>query len=380
MKIPYLFNQSDIKIKHPKKSGVNREHNIIVCRLQDLSVGWAQRIIDKHTKDTVVSGVTIISMVIGTTTRIRVFVEHSSSDFFPSRWFVKIPSLDWRAWWITALPRLLHNEVRFYREFTEAFPVNRPSILAAQSRLGLGSTLVLTDVTEFGAIPGRPGDALTASQAMVVVEQLACLHARFWNKVSPSVNTYWLANPIRQLEDVLGTVMAVPLMKRGLRLADGLIPLKLYAPAIHYARRRKKIMGFLSDGCQTLVHHDCHPGNLFWHQSQPGFLDWQLVRAGEGISDIAYFLATSLAPEVRRLHEFSLLSRYVQVLLDNGVEGIDVTSQMQRYRAHLVYPFEAMLITLSIGSMMDLESNLELIRRTAIAVEDHDTFSSPLFN
>jgi len=174
--------------------------------------------------------------------------------------------------------------------------------------------------------------------------------------------------------------MAVPLMKRGLRLADGLVPTKLYAPAIHYARRRRKIMGFLAEGCQTLVHHDCHPGNLFWYQSQPGFLDWQLVRSGEGISDIAYFLATALAPETRRLHEVSLVTRYLQVLMDNGVIGIDLTSQLQRYRAHLVYPLEAMLVTLAIGDLMDLESNLELIRRTATAVEDHDTFSSPLFN
>jgi hypothetical protein len=103
----------------------------------------------------------------------------------------------------TALPRLLHNEIRFYGEFTEAFPVNRPSILAAQSRLGLGSTLVLTDVTEFGASPGRPGDALTATQAGLIVEQLAYLHARFWNKLNLSQHAGWLANPIRQLEDAL---------------------------------------------------------------------------------------------------------------------------------------------------------------------------------
>lgn len=356
------------------------KQNIIVGKPQELTIAWAQRIIDNQSTDAMVSSVKIISVDIGTTTRIRVFVEHSSPDSFPSRWFVKIPSLYWRAWWITALPRLLHNEIRFYTEFMEAFPVNRPAILAAQSRLGLGSTLVLTDITEFGATPGRSGDALTVTQAVLVVEQLAYFHARFWNKVSPSLNTDWLANPIRQLEDALGTVLAVPLMKRGLRLADGLVPSGLYAPAIRYARHRKKAMGFLTDGCQTLVHHDCHPGNLFWHQSHPGLLDWQLVRSGEGISDIAYFLATALAPEIRRLHEVSLLSRYVQVLMDNGITGIDLTGQLQRYRAHLVYPFEAMLITLAIGGMMDLESNLELIRRTASAVADHDAFSCPLFN
>jgi aminoglycoside phosphotransferase (APT) family kinase protein len=59
-------------------------------------------------------------------------------------------------------------------------------------------------------------------------------------------------------------------------------------------------MRALALGPKTLVHHDCHPGNLFWTQSQPGFLDWQLIRLGEGIGDIAYFLATALEPECRR--------------------------------------------------------------------------------
>jgi hypothetical protein len=351
------------------------KHNILARSPSDLTIAWAQRIVDSHSTDTIVSRIDIVSVDIGTTTRVRVIVEHNGPETLPRRWFVKLPSLAWRARWITALPRLLHTEVRFYKEITEPIPIIRPSILAAQSKFGWGSTLVLTDVTEFGASPGCSSDALTAAQAALIVEQLAYFHAHFWNKVKPSPTYRWLANPVRRLEDFLGTVFAVPLMKQGLRRAGSLIPLTLHAPAIHYAHHRRRAMRFLSEGSQTLVHHDCHPGNLFWHKSQPGFLDWQLVRTGEGISDVAYFLATALNPETRRLHEANLLSRYIQILMDNGVEGIDLASQLQRYRAHLVYPFEAMLVTLAIGGMMDLESNLELIRRTVAAVEDLDAFA-----
>jgi hypothetical protein len=351
------------------------KQNILVHSLRDLTVAWAQRIVDNHSTDTIVSNIDIISVDIGTTTRVRVLVEHNGPETLPRRWFVKLPSMAWRARWITALPRLLHTEVRFYNEIIEPIPISRPSILAAQSKFGWGSTLVLTDITEFGASPGCSSDALTAAQAALIVEQLAYFHAHFWNKVNPCPSYHWLANPVRRLEDVLGTVLAVPLMKRGLRRAGNLIPSRLHAPAIHYAHHRRRAMRFLSEGAQTLIHHDCHPGNLFWHKSQPGFLDWQLVRIGEGISDVAYFLATALNPEIRRLHEANLLSNYVRILMDNGVAGIDLASQLQRYRAHLVYPFEAMLITLAIGGMMDLESNLELIRRTATAVEDLDAFA-----
>jgi len=61
---------------------------------------------------------------------------------------------------------------------------------------------------------------------------------------------------------------------------------------------------------------------------------------------------------------------------NNGIAGIDVKMLLQRYRAHLIYPFEAMIVTLAIGGMMNLESNHELIRRTAAAVEDLDAFAA----
>jgi hypothetical protein len=250
--------------------------------------------------------------------------------------------------------------------------------LAAQSRFGRGSTLVLADVAEFAGVPSTASDTLTFEQAALVVEQLACTHARFWNNVHLDPKYHWLAGPIRFLEDALGTALAVPLMTRGLQLAGDLIPSDLHAPAIHYARHRRTAMRFLSDAPKTLVHHDCHPGNLFWdnNRSSVGFLDWQLVRIGEGVSDVAYFLSTALSVESRRLYEEELLVKYAQTLEENGVADVDNTSLVERYRAHLVYGFEAMIVTLAVGGMMNLDCNLELIRRTATAVEELDAFSA----
>jgi hypothetical protein len=352
------------------------KENFLVRHPGDLTIHWAQQIVEKHAHDAKVSRVDIVSVDIGTTTRVRVAVEHNGPESLPRRWFVKLPSLDWRAKSITALPRLLHTEVRFYNEIAQSIPVNRPAILSAQSKLGRGTTLVLTDVTEFGANTGCSSDALTAAQAFPVIKQLAHLHAAFWNKAHLDPNYRWLSGPVRRLEDGLGAALAVPLMKRGLHKAGSLAPKTLHAPAIRYARKRRLAMRYLSSGPQTLVHHDCHPGNLFWNNAHPGFLDWQMIRIGEGISDVAYFLATALNPETRRLHEADFLAGYLQILTNNGVEGIGLNTLLQRYRAHLVYPFEAMLVTLAVGGLMDVESNLELIRRTAAAVEDLDAFSA----
>jgi aminoglycoside phosphotransferase (APT) family kinase protein len=167
----------------------------------------------------------------------------------------------------------------------------------------------------------------------------------------------------------------VPLMKRGIGLASEWAASKLYTPAMRYARYRRQVMQFLSKEKSTLVHHDCHPGNLFWHNGQPGFLDWQMVRIGEGVSDVSYFLATSLKPETRRSHEKSLLEQYHEIMVANSPTRVDFKQLLNRYRAHLVYPFEAMVITLAVGGMMQVESNLEMLNRAALAIEDHDTFA-----
>jgi thiamine kinase-like enzyme len=352
------------------------KQSILAHHPGDLTVEWAQRVINSSYPDVIASGVDVRSVDIGTTTRIRLEVDHDGPRNLPRQWFVKLPSLAWRAKLITALPRLLHTEVRFYNEAAKVMPVAMPGVLAAQSAAGRGATLVLADVTESGAIAGHPGDVLTEAQAALVVRQLARLHARFWNKTDFMRAYQWLAGPVRRLEDRLGTALAVPLMRRGLHCAGQLVPMKLHRLAVCYARQRARVMRFLSSSSQTLVHHDCHPGNLFWNQTQPGLLDWQLVRFGEGISDVAYLLATSLTTETRRNHEARLVAVYAEELQENGITEIEIEDLLQRYRAHVAYPFEAMVVSLAVGGMMKLENNYELIRRTAAAVEDLDAFSA----
>jgi hypothetical protein len=353
-------------------------NRLIVNKPGHLTTNWAQNVVSQQAspelKNTKIQHLELVSVDVGTTTRVRLKVEHDGPPELPKRWFVKLPSLSWRAKTITALPRLLPTEIRFYQELAPVIPMNKPQLLAARSRLGKGSTLVINDVTEVNALPGRAGDALSAAQAHKVVEHLARCHTHFIHLVKRDPRFLWLAGPIRRLEDGLGSALAVPLMKRGLHLAGGNIPQTLHQGALDYARNRKRVMKFLSTETPTLVHHDCHPGNLFWQDDLPGFLDWQMVRLGEAISDISYFLATALDPETRRTCEIEVLRHYYEILRADRSLTCNFNTLFDRYRAHLAYPFEAMVVTLAVGGLMRLDSNLEMIRRSALAVADHETF------
>lgn len=352
------------------------KQNIVVRRPTDLSRRWAQGIVNHYAADAKVSDISIQSVSIGTSTRLRVLVNHDAPDIVPLRWFVKTPSLAMRSRLITALPRLLYKEVHFYQSLSKASPVKLPNILAAQTRFGRGSTLVMTDLSEYGFTPGQPGDALSLLQARQVIQQLARFHAHYWNHRHLLRTHRWLSGFNNNVEHYMGNLLAVPLMKQGLKLAGDLVPSKLHIPALRYAANRHRITQSLATGPQTLVHHDCHPGNLFWQDAQPGFLDWQLVRMGEGIGDVAYFLATSLNPDCRRAHESELLNLYQASLTKHRVDEIDKNTLFQRYRAHLSYAFEAMIVTLAIGGLMERSSNIELIKRTSAAVEDHDSLAA----
>lgn len=347
---------------------------VVLRQPQQISVPWAQGIVSRHHRQAKVFAVKLHDIDVGTSTRLRIEVDHDAGDSLPRRWFVKTPSLAIKSRMITALPRFLHKEVSFYRHLSAQLPLRLPSVLAAESAFGRGSTLVLSDLTESHFKPGVAGEALSFEQATQVIDHLAKLHSHYQEHSQLLRNQAWLHGFSCQMENHMGSLLANPLMKRGLEQAGGHVAPKLYRPALQYADRRRRIRKQLSSGPQTLVHHDCHPGNLFWNGNEPGFLDWQLVRLGEGIGDIAYFLATALPPEVRRQHEKTLIARYAENLSAQGTGDADANRLFQRYRQHLSYPFEAMVITLGIGGMMDRECNLEMIRRAATAVDDHDSF------
>mgnify|MGYP006194135837 CR=1 FL=1 len=98
-------------------------------------------------------------------------------------------------------------------------------------------------------------------------------------------------------------------------------------------------------------------------------------RLGTALAVPLMMLWLQLDPEIRRAHEIKLLSVYIQGLRNNGITGI-CTELLQRYRAHLIYPFEAMVVSLAVGGMIKLESNRELIRRTVAAIDDLAVFSA----
>ncbi|MEQ8716722.1 MAG: aminoglycoside phosphotransferase family protein [Acidimicrobiales bacterium] len=311
----------------------------------------------------------------GTTGRVRATVRAPGTE--PTDVFVKVPSGRRRARMLAEIPALTAAEARFYSQLGDEVPDAPAHHYAAHARGRFA--IVLEDLTGRCTLHDG-GHPCTPAEAAAVVDVLARLHGTFWDdpRLESQGSLGWLGS-LRRRETRLGDLLAVPLTELGLRRAANLIPPELRSPARRHARRRRSHMEVLAAGPTTLVHADCHPGNIaFTRQSPPGAVlcDWQMVRTGSWARDVAYFLATGLDARVRRSHGIDLFERYLEGLAAAGGPALDPAQADIVRRAHTVVAFEAMVVTIGVGGLMGAEVIEALVARTARAVIDDDAFTA----
>jgi Ser/Thr protein kinase RdoA (MazF antagonist) len=130
---------------------------------------------------------------------------------------------------------------------------------------------------------------------------------------------------------------------------------------------------------RTLLHGDYHLGNLVFATQQGGIpfavIDWQMLRRGRGVREVAYFLSENLLPENRRAVEVSLLADYHRRLVEGGVCGYTFTDCLTDYRLALLQRFRALVSTIAVMPFTDAERQMHvdvLLPRTIAAILDHD--------
>ncbi|MCY3562104.1 MAG: aminoglycoside phosphotransferase family protein [bacterium] len=277
--------------------------------------------------------------------------------------FVKTPSVSPATRLTVEAAGLSASEVRFYRTLAPGVPVRVPECLHA-SHDGTRFMVVLEDLNGRANLP-TGGDACTARQALNAINALADLHAFGWGRPQRGSASGWLLAQAER-ERALGAWLRVPLIRRGLDLAGEQVPAPLAVGLLRYARQHKTADRRLSEPPLTLIHNDCHPGNLaFAAEDQPIFLDWQMVRAGQWARDVAYFCALALDPADRRSGEGLLLDRYRRRLHAAGGPDLAAGDAHEAYRRHAAYALEAVIVTLALGAAPRAVIDTWLARATA---------------
>ncbi|MDY7103765.1 MAG: phosphotransferase [Actinomycetota bacterium] len=264
------------------------------------------------------------------------------------------------------------TEVAFYRDLADRVAVSRPHCHWADIESGTADVvLVLEDLA-----PATQADQIvgcTVEQAALAVDEAAALHATCWD--DPALTELAWLDRRTQLD--LPTVLP-PMWKAFVERYES----TLDAVTLEEGRRLVASVDAAAanrPGMRTAVHGDFRLDNMLFASAEGGrpitVVDWQTVQLGAGASDVAYFLGSAFAPEVRRDNEEDLVRRYHAALTARGVTGYSFDECFEDYRrsAHacmIMAVFASMLVgRTDRGDTMFMA----MANRSAAMAADHDT-------
>ncbi|MGH9055513.1 MAG: phosphotransferase [Acidimicrobiales bacterium] len=228
----------------------------------------------------------------------------------------KVPSSDPTSRATGFATRTYEIEAAFYAELADTVHVNRPTCYLARFDAEREAYVVLLE----DLAPAEPGDQVegcSPDDAASVMPELAALHAPRWGDPA-LLDISWLdrpgPEPARATTAFVHGLYPAFVNRYRDRLGPGVLELTgtLMASLERYLAQREPPW--------TVVHGDFRLDNVLFGQPRVSVVDWQTVRLGPGLCDVAYFIGSGLLPEDRRLHEVDLVRSYHTRLGDAGVD------------------------------------------------------------
>ncbi|HEY7134775.1 MAG TPA: phosphotransferase [Acidimicrobiia bacterium] len=298
-----------------------------------------------------VTEATVLDRSSGTTGRARVALRGDPE--LPPTVFVKLPPFDERQRTLVDQTGMGVAEARFYRDLAREVRVRVPGVWFAETD-GRGYVMVLEDLVASGCRFPSPDDADVAMRARDIVEQLAALHAPFWesDRFESDGDLAWLAE-----RGMRGGGGGRTFITRAVDAIGDQLDESFHRITETYLAHAPDIVELWQEGAGTLVHGDSHLGNLFVDVrddtggvgGRTGFLDWAVVCRAPGMRDVAYVLCNSVPASVRETIERDLVERYCELVAVEGV-ALDPGEAWDQYRLHAVYSWVAATSTAGMGS------------------------------
>lgn len=349
---------------HHEQLGVPRS-------LAAIDAEWMTAALGRHFPGVHVAHAAVGPVAAGTNARARVVLSYSAGTG-PAAVFVKGPGRALNRLALTALGALAAEARLAVAQF--APPLEHARLYAgASDARRLAAVVVLEDVTARGATPNEGQRPLHPDEVRSGLAGLAALHARFWERPPPC----GFIRPWR-LAAAWAPVSLASLRRAEARLEKlGGTPLPRHSGPARLERQFRASAALAASGPLTLLHGDPHPGNTYaCGDARTGFYDWQLIRRGNALHDVGYFLIGSLAPDDRRLHERALLGEYLEALARHGAPAPSLAVAFDHYRAAPAFGLATWLHTLAFATFQPPAVSLATIARFAAAYDDLETHRS----
>jgi thiamine kinase-like enzyme len=348
-----------------------RTANDVPAGIDGVDVRWLDAALrDRGTR---VLGVRRLGEHSGTTTRARLALDYAERAGLADTLFLKITPASLPQRVFGHVMRLGAMEVRFYRTLRRDLPVRAPEVVLARASVdGARFVLLLEDLSHCRFVD--VGARVSPDEARAVMRALARLHAHYWESPRFSADLAWLRCLENRGRDLpLERFLTTQMVKAAVRRYGDAMPDAFRAAARLVCERRDALEARWAEGPRTLVHGDCHVGNLFFEGDAVGFLDWQVLARAPGVRDVAYFLCNSLPTESRREHEEALVGLYREALLEAGIEAPARESLWMQYRSFALYAWLAAAFTAGAGGLQSERIARAGLERTTRALVDLET-------
>lgn len=326
-----------------------------------------------HIHDLDVQNASETSGIIGHTARIQ--LEYAGVTDLPSSLIAKFPTSHLTRHKYFRSLGMYAREVKFYQQLAGSITLNLPHCyIALHDDTTQHTVLLLEDIN-----PAEAGDRVkgcTVDIAEQALRTIAKLHITWW--VHPKLKQLNWVQSYNQVafetqfrkswtdfQISFQDTISDDLMDLGTFLSHNLDKLSsLWQPPL------------------TLIHRDYNLDNLLFKQEHDApdsiyVIDWQLVRQGRAVFDIATFLCWNMLPDVRRAYEDHLLHLYYDLLLNAGIRDYLFDDYLADYRRAILECLARIIAIL--GSNMVTEPHLlvllkTILERTISAIHDHDGF------
>jgi hypothetical protein len=318
-----------------------------------------------------VTSVAMLEGSAGTSSRSRLAL---TGEDVPATVFVKMSAETAAIRMLGELANLGENEAHFYRDLSSELTGVPTSYGSDFDPLTGRFVIVLEDLPQDSCEFYDTLRPLDSDRAGQLVELLAHVHGTFWNRL-PAQGGKGALGWLTATSDERSLPITRPLLRLSARrLADKTaIPVE---DGRFVIENYPDIVRLLDTGPHTVLHGDSHPGNVFFRNGRAGLLDWQVVKRGNPMRDVAYSLITGMTTDERRTNQGDLLDTYRKALAINGGPAFDREELWDWYRQAAVQPFMASLTTAGLGGMQSEEIAFEGVGRAVAAFDDLDTVAT----
>jgi hypothetical protein len=314
----------------------------IPASIDDVTPAWLGEVIGH---DVTSVDVEQIGVGIGVSSALyRVTLEGPESTDRPVSVVVKLPALDEAAVFTSTMLRMYIREVGFFDELASRSPIRVPERYHADVDPDTsGFVVVMEDMGGNRMVDQVAG--MDIADAEVAIDALADWHATWWRGADGLAD----AGMVVALGDPIYPAVLPLVFGEGWEKVTSSMDVDEPIQRVGGARFSDAIAGLLADldrEPRTMTHGDYRADNiLFQPDGKPVLLDFQLIGAGSGAYDLAYFVTQSLDPQVASTHERALFDRWRTRLESQGVPAADLDRMWEDYRTAalfcLVYPIVA---------------------------------------